>query len=161
MDGKTFVRAFLFSSAYGHDWARVLCSPNGNFEPDPDRHDFNRAIEETSPFARAMEARQLATSIAERAAAEAEMVSLVGSLEKQKALVKSVDKIQTFFDGIMRNMCGDFRASTEGLASFAETSGGILTKALFLSIFSHLNESFGALPDRSPPESLCSFLPAL
>lgn len=99
MDGKTFVRAFLFSSAYGHDWARVLCSPNGNFEPDPDRHDFNRAIEETSPFARAMEARQLATSIAERAAAEAEMVSLVGSLEKQKALVKSVDKIQTFFDG--------------------------------------------------------------
>lgn len=62
---------------------------------------------------------------------------------------------------IMRNMRGNFRASTKGLASFAETSGGILTKALFLSIFSHLNELFGALPDRLPPESLYSFLLAL
>ena len=62
---------------------------------------------------------------------------------------------------IMRNMRGNFRALTRGLASFVETSGGILTKALFLSIFSHLNELFGALPDRLPPESLYSFLPAL
>lgn len=88
MNGKTFVRAFLFSNAYGHEWANILCSPD----------DFDYTTQEISPFARAVEERQYATNSAERAAAEAKMVWLVDTLGRQETLVKSVGEVQRFLD---------------------------------------------------------------
>lgn len=90
MDGKTFVRAFLFSNTYEHEWASILDHPDG--------FGFDRATGEIGPFTYAMEARQRATDAAERAAAEAKMVWLVDTLERQKTLVESVGDIQRFLD---------------------------------------------------------------
>lgn len=93
MDGKTFIRAFLFANAYGHEWARIL--------DDPDRFGFDRATAGIGPFVLAfdMEERRRATDAAERAAAEARMVWLVDTLEKQKTFVKSVGDVQRGLDG--------------------------------------------------------------
>lgn len=90
MDGKTFIRAFSFSSAYGHEWASILDHPDG--------FGFDRSTGGIGPFTYAMEARQRATDAAERAAAEAQMVWLVDTLERQKTLVESVGDIQRSLD---------------------------------------------------------------
>lgn len=92
MDGKTFIRAFLFSNAYGHEWARIF--------DDPDGFGINLATAGIGPFVLAfdMEQRQRATDAAERAAAEARMVWLVDTLEKQKKFIESVSDVQGALD---------------------------------------------------------------
>lgn len=90
MDGKTFVRIFLFSDVYEHEWASILDHPDG--------FGFDRSTGGIGPFTYAMEARQRATDAAERAAAEAEMISLVDTLGRQKTLVENVGEVQRSLD---------------------------------------------------------------
>lgn len=106
MDGKTFVRVFLFASSYGHGWASTLYSPSSVPEPKPEFDPeldprvlaFNDAVEKVIPFDRAVDAWHHAMDDEERGDVEAVMVSLVDTEEKQRTLLGHSYTIQTIFE---------------------------------------------------------------
>ena len=81
MNGKTFVRTFVFALYYGHGWASALAS------------NVACADSVTGAFAKAWVRRINTSDKTLRLTTEVEMFNLAGTFEQQKALIEAADRL--------------------------------------------------------------------
>lgn len=97
MDGKTFMRIFLFAESYGHGWASALHPTTSTLDDeglDPQDTALNDAVKRVIPFNRAVDAWHHAKDDKELDNAEAMLISLVDTEAQQRALLKDSCTIQ-------------------------------------------------------------------